>query len=216
MKHSSGTSLRLCPCCQRKPEDLDHFLKCDCNQGRAAAISKLKSDICLNDIHPVRYILSAGVAHFLTDSMTPFAQDVTEFPAHFHVIIKLALASQGRIGWQHAVKGYLSKQWSSLAQMDMYHSTKTDMQKGASRMQSILNGLSNFTRQIWLTRNAHLHDKDAVAVANIRSAETAEIRHYHDNSHLLMFADRHVCSRSLSRLLTGSASTRRRWLRRVK
>jgi hypothetical protein len=42
--------------------------------------------------------------------MLSFAPDFTECPAHFYDIIKSALASQERIRWQHAVKGYLSKQ----------------------------------------------------------------------------------------------------------
>ena len=209
-------SLRLCPCCKSQPEHLDHFLRCDCNQGRNAALSKLKSDICTTDIHPVRYLLSAGLVHWLTASPLPFAPSITEFPVHFHDMLNSALASQARIGWHQAVKGYFSKQWSILANLDMHHPTAKDVNKGSSRIRSILRGLFGFTSQIWLARNAHLHAKDDEAVANIRSTENAEICHYHTNPHLLIFADRHLCSRSLNQLLNGSASTRRRWLRRVK
>ena len=91
-------SLRLCPCCKSQPEHLDHFLQCDCNQGRRAALSKLKSEICTSDIHPVCYLFSAGLVHWLTVSPLPFAPPIMEFPIHFHELINSALASQERIG----------------------------------------------------------------------------------------------------------------------
>lgn len=141
-------SLRLCPCCKSQHEHLDHFLQCAHNQSQHAALSKLKSDICTTDIHPVRYLLSSGLVHWLTASQTPFAPSITEFPEHFHALLHSALASQARIGWNQAVKGYISKQWSILATMDMHHPTATDTNKGSSRIRSILRGLFDFTRQL--------------------------------------------------------------------
>ena len=161
-------------------------------------------------------MLFRSLHHWLSDPTTPFAPTYSEFPVHFHDTIKAALASQARIGWYQAMKGYLSKYWTILATMDMYHPTAKDPQPGNARMRTITNSIYKYTRAIWLSRNLALHATDDAEAANIRSSELAEIRHYHANPNLLQFGDRHLCSRSLPRLLAGSASTRRRWLRRVK
>ena len=139
-----------------------------------------------------------------------------EFPPHFSPLLQDALNAQQSIGWENAVKGLFSSRWRHLAALDMYSATCFDTTKGSSRMRSIIQSTHDFTYHIWLARNSALHQKDDADLARIRSAELAEIRHYHSSPHLLRFADRHYCSRSLDRLLSGSASTRRRWLRRVK
>ena len=209
-------SLRLCPCCKVQPETHAHLLQCKVNPERPSALSKLKSDICTDDAHPVRYLLSSGLSHWISTPEELFDPPVSEFPSHMQERIQAALSSQARIGWHQAAKGYLSKHWASLATMDMYHPTAIDLQKGTTRMRSLTHSIYQFTDQIWKSRNSALHDTDDATVALIRSSETAEIRHYHAHPSLLQFSDRHLCSRSLSRLLSGSASTRRRWLRRVK
>ena len=210
-------SLRLCPCCKATAETNEHFLQCAANPARLQSLSKLKLDIQTSDIHPVRYLLFAGICHWLQNQDTPFDPSIREFPEHLLAPIKAALASQARIGWHQAVKGYFSKHWSALANLDMHHPTNSDRQKGTMRMRSIIQSVHQFTTQTWKSRNSALHAIDDTTATQIRSSEAAEIRHYHHaNPSLLMFSDRHLCSRSLHRLISGSASTRRRWLRRVK
>ena len=65
-------------------------------------------------------------------------------------------------------------------------------------------------------RNSVLHSDSESVLADIRSKEIAEIKHYHSRPQLLLAADQHYCERSLSRLLSASSSTRRRWLKIVK
>ena len=209
-------SLKLCPCCATHSEDDKHLMTCQCNPGRKSAMSTLKNEICTNDIHPVRHLLHAGIYHWLTTPHDPYTPPVSEFPLHMQTTIREALATQARIGWHQALKGYFSKQWLLLATMDIHNRTSSDFQRGNARMRSIIQSVQRFTKQIWLSRNSALHVTDDAAMKNIRSSETAQIRHYHENPSLLVFADRHLCSRSLPKLLAGSASTRRRWLHRVK
>ena len=42
------------------------------------------------------------------------------------------------------MKGYFSKQWSILGNLDMHHTTAIDVNKGSSRIRSILRGLFDF------------------------------------------------------------------------
>ena len=78
-------------------------------------------------------------------------------------------------------------------------------------MRSIIQSVHQFTtQQTWKSRKSALHATDDTTATQIRSSEAAEIRHYHANPSLLMFSNRHLCSRSLHRLISGSASTCRR------
>ena len=89
-------------------------------------------------------------------------------------------------------------------------------QLGANRMMQLVKKLYVFNSSMWKSRREILHATDSQTMVEIRSTETAEIRHYFQNPGLLAFNDRHLCEGSQASLLNGSASTRRRWLRRVK
>ena len=115
-----------------------------------------------------------------------------------------------------ATKGFFSNLWSPLATRDMYHPTKTDEQKGSIRMQQVIQATYAHNVRIWRSRNDALHSSTTPQLADIRSAEFAEIQQIHGEPNSLCLADRHMCEGSLERLLGGSATTRRRWLRRVK
>jgi hypothetical protein len=119
-------SLRLCPCCKEKSETNEHFLQCKANPARLQSLSKFKSDIQTIDIHPVRYLLHAGICHWLTNQDASFDPSISEFPEHLLAPIQAALLSQACIGWHQEVKGYFSKNWAELANMDMHHPTTTD------------------------------------------------------------------------------------------
>ena len=168
-------SLRLCPRCKEKSETNEHFLQCEANPARLQSLSKLKSDIQTTDIHPVRYLLFAGICHWLKNPDTLFDPSTSEFPEHLLVPIQEALSFQARIGWHQAVKGYFSKNWAALANMDMYHPTATDQQKGTMRMRSIIQSVQLYTTQTWKYRNSALHDTDDTTATQIRSSEATEI-----------------------------------------
>ena len=209
--------LAKCPCCKDKVETHQHFLQCVSNSKRSINLGNLRSAICNSDIHPVRYLLLNGMCHWLTHGdELPFTPSLAEYPPHFFSHLKEALEAQQSIGWDNAVRGFYSKLWHKIASMDMYQPSKNDSQKGEDRMRSIISAAHEFTYATWIARNGDLHQTGDEILANIRSVELAEIRHYHDNPNLLLASDRHYCSRPVETLVSGSAATRRRWLRRVK
>jgi hypothetical protein len=113
--------------------------------------------------------------------------------------------------------GFLSTEWSTLARLDMHDPTQSDIVIGRHRIRKVLAAIHTFARQLWLARNSVLHaDTEAATVTTARTAEQIEVRYYHQRPHLLRFDDRHLCDRSLQQLMTGSSSTRRRWLRLAK
>ena len=80
-----------------------------------------------------------------------------------------------------------------------------------------MGGVERRLHVLWEKRNAALHKKEANNLeVPIRSADAVAIKHYHGKPHLLRFDNRHLCERPLSKLLSGSTSTQRRWLRLVR
>ena len=207
--------LKLCPCCRSREETPLHLLLCTDNPDHLTSLATLKSDMLTNDIHPVRYLLYDGIHHWSTMSDDPFDPQLTQYPPHFQPLLSRALEEQSQIGWEFALKGYLSNTWSLIAQQGM-DSPSHDLRNGEKRIRSILTSIYSHTRRIWLSRNSVLHSHNDSTLADIRSQEIAEIKFYHSRPELLLSADQHLCQRSLSRLLSGSSSTRRRWLSMVK
>ena len=118
-------TLQLCPCCRKEPETPLHFLYCSQNPVFDSSWTTLRSDVINNDSHPVRYLLVAGLLHATKPS--------DQFPSHFASAISSALQEQRSIGWSNAFKGYFSKQWANMAQIDMYTGSR-DTKQGATRM----------------------------------------------------------------------------------
>ncbi|KAI2498643.1 hypothetical protein MHU86_15820 [Fragilaria crotonensis] len=206
-------SLKLCPCCQVADETPHHFLRCTANPAFASSRSTLRSDILTNDSHPIRYLIVEGICHVIS-SDSAFAPDIHQYPSHFHPGITSALSSQQQIGWNSAVKGFLAREWSELALLDM-HTPRCDPRAGNNRMQRIISALCQHTRRLWIARNGCLHDSTSSNHLS-STAEAIEIEYYHSRPHLLRIGDQHYCQRSLSKLLEGPSATRRRWLRKVK
>ncbi|KAI2493658.1 hypothetical protein MHU86_20873 [Fragilaria crotonensis] len=210
-------SLSLCPCCKVSVETSDHLLHCTSCPERTQHVKSLKSTICSEDIHPVRYILAAGILHWLDhgDSV-PFTPSLSEYDPKFTSMLQDAIRDQARIGWGNALRGFFCKAWRETANHDFHAPNRLEIARGDARMRSIIEATHEFTRLTWLSRNSALHAKADDDVRATRDSEIAEIKLYHSMPHLLPLHDQHYCSGSLAKLLSGSASTRRRWLRVVK
>ncbi len=135
-----------------------------------------------------------------------------KYPQRYHDPLMTAISAQANIGWHHLSRGFLTSAWRDLASLHQTKSTQ-DSSRGHSRILQALSDLHAFTRSLWEGRNDALHLARDTADAAIYSVESAELRHYHSNPHLLPASDQHYCSKSLDQLLRGSPSTRRRWLR---
>lgn len=210
-------ALSLCPCCEETTETHEHLLRCDSCPQRELHVKTMKAAICNDDIHPVRYVIAAGIIHWMdhADSV-PFNPSLSEYDQVYIPLLQDALQSQARIGWGNALKGFFSKSWREIACLDFHDPYRVDSGKGEARLRSIIDATHEFTRSIWLSRNTALHDNvDGDSRCN-RDTEIAEIRHYHNMPNLLPPHDQHYCSRSLEKIISGSGSNRRRWLRIVK
>ena len=208
--------LKLCPCCRSHEETPYHLLTCTSNPELLSSLATMKSDMLTKDVHPVRYLIHAGIHHWTTQPAgVLFEPLISQYPPHFQELLPRALEEQQAIGWDVALKGYLSTTWSVLAQYGM-SSPSREQRLGEQRMRGLLRSFHGHTRRLWISRNSALHSHSDATLMDIRSQEVAEIKFFHNRPELLLSSDRHLCHRSLDRLLSGSSSTRRRWLRMVK
>lgn len=209
--------LSLCPCCKAAVKTTDHLMRCNSSPQRDLHVQTMRAGICTKDSHPVRYIIALGIIHWLDhDESVPFNPSLSEYDPTFIPLLRTALQSQARIGWSNALKGFFSKSWSDIASRDFLNPNREDSPKGAARLRSIIDATHEFTRAIWLSRNSALHDKADDDARRTRDTDIAEIRIYHSKPHLLPYHNQHYCCRSLDKLISGSSSNRRRWLRIVK
>ncbi|KAI2502424.1 hypothetical protein MHU86_12000 [Fragilaria crotonensis] len=209
-------AIKRCPCCKTAEETHVHFLRCTSNPVFESSLSLLTSDsILTHDIHPLRYLISAGIHHVLTSDAN-FSPVTHQYPAHFHSLIESALSSQQDIRWNSAIKGYFSRDWADMVQLEM-HANIRDSRKGARhRMKQIISALCAHVRRLWLAQNGCLHNATD-AETQSHSTQAIEIQYYHSRpQHLLRQGDQLYCQRPLSKLLSGPPSPRRRWLRKVK
>ena len=168
-------ALQLCPCCRKAPETQFHMLQCRSNKSRAEILTSFQRSICDSDIHPVKYILTAGIQSWFTDPTMAFAPNLTEFPTHHQLGLQHDIDKQSIIGWHQAVLGFLSNSWQTAASLDMFHATYRNPARGNSVISKVLRALHTATREIWLSRNKSLHDNSDELVKAIKSSEAAEI-----------------------------------------
>ena len=171
----------------------------------------------LSDQHPSQLALAVCLENFLKSPNEPITIDLPALPKFVAAPLQQAIQEQSQIGWQAALKGFLSLTWLRLASINQLNHEKMDHKAGRHRIHKALNALQDFARAIWLGRNDALHQEKETADTQVYSAESAEIRHYHSNPTLLPASDVHYCNNvTLNRLIQSRPSVRRRWLRRVR
>lgn len=228
--HQNETSLDQCPCCQTNPETQSHLLTCDKNPNRANALNELKTGrstsvaahraVSLMTDCLIQWLSSPTItptidAHMTTPSNNPYDQN--QLSPHMMEILQSAITEQSQIGWLNMIRGFQSKQWRNLASTHMRDdSVPKQHTDGNQRISTVLQRINSFVKSIWQGRNDALHKSDKADDRLYQSLESAEIRHYFMQPHLLAAQDRHYCTGTLLQLLRHRPSIRRRWLMRVR
>ena len=132
-------------------------------------------------------------------------------------LVQQAIADQTAIGWLQATRGFLAKTWMSVASLSYDAKKVVPRPDGGHRIRQILiKALHHLTTALWAGRNSALHDSDKPQSTTIPSLVDAKIMQYHCEPELILTDDSFYCEQSLHRLLSSSASIKRRWLQRVK
>ena len=139
-------------------------------------------------------------------------------PLDYTSLVREAIIDQTSIGWIHAMRGFLSQKWVTLAgtYCNAPNAAITTRFDGGFRIQRSLKAWDRLTTDLWCGRNEALHDTKEAMGQNLKALVDVEISKLHCDSDALLSADSPYCEISLQRLLRSSASTKRRWLHRVK
>ena len=211
---SQDEVLKQCPCCRDATEDSRHFLRCMQNPYMNDGLQALRRS-SVGGSHPFRRILVSGIKHWIQTGESNFDIEFNEYPTHMHASLNRIISEQNRIGWDNAIKGFLSKSWIDLASVS-YDSDKLSVAEGAQRLREGIKALHTFTKGLWKARNAALHDADEGQNQQLRSRMQDTIIHMHQHPNDICFEDRYLCNMPLSNLLTSSPSTQRRWIKRMR
>jgi hypothetical protein len=117
-------------------------MTCERNPYHGAGFTGLLRDPTLLDAHPLRRMVLGGLQHWKQhESMDDYQPHMREYPEHIHTLYATAIRRQSTIGWDNALRGFLSKAWYDIAEAS-YDATKTtDKTKGATRMKSLIYSL---------------------------------------------------------------------------
>ncbi|KAI2495165.1 hypothetical protein MHU86_19350 [Fragilaria crotonensis] len=166
--------------------------------------------------HPVFQILRDGITSWV-EGIEVYDPPIDQIPSKFHDRLRAALRDQQTIGWDNAVKGYLSVEWRFMAADAMFDSSPAKTDSGFYRIHNILKAAHILMQTTWKARNKMLHDNQDAVNRHIREAEAEERTEMHRQSKNLRAGDQHYCEQPLEKILRNkSASSRRRWLRYMK
>lgn len=226
-KHSTTQDHIRCPCCHIAKETQLHLLQCRLNKGRKPALAKFIKKDKKHGGNPFRRIFADLVAQWMTDpnQIPTFEKCRDTFlqhdivPVEYSTLVNQAIMEQTSIGWIHALRGYISKTWSIVASSSYPNprAQKGITPEGGHRIQQVLRAIHRVITDIWCGRNDMLHERQAEQeAATLKHVVDTEISRFHCEPDLMLTEDIHYCEQSLQRLLRSSASTKRRWLYRVK
>ncbi|KAI2512014.1 hypothetical protein MHU86_2302 [Fragilaria crotonensis] len=110
--------LQLCPCCRTVIETSTHVIRCQQNPDHATALKEFRRRMSPEEYHPVFQFLKDDVIAWIEDR--EFHPMLTDFSGEIRDSLRVALRDQTQIGWDNAIKGYLSVAWRDTAQKSLY------------------------------------------------------------------------------------------------
>ncbi|KAI2510061.1 hypothetical protein MHU86_4355 [Fragilaria crotonensis] len=111
--------LETCPCCLSDKETTEHFLRCHCNDQLFEGRSQLSKDSYETSPHLLKHLLMDGIRFWQhTGNQDFYPTTLQQYPQHMREAVHQVLQKQSAIGWDNALRGYLSKAWIHLASLD--------------------------------------------------------------------------------------------------
>ena len=150
-----------------------HYLYCtstNATQATCVLVQDIKTT--LKKEHIAMPIYQAIITHLIsTLSNTPHTPHTPpDIPTPLDTITQDAIRAQNNIGWQHFLKGRISKHWSEA--QAMYYTQRTDIDK---RKYTILRWKKRLLHAViggcitsWEKRNTELHGEQAPVSAHTR------------------------------------------------
>jgi hypothetical protein len=201
-----------CPSCDQEHEDDDHVYRC-AHMLRAqwrTDLFRALQDKFGSFLDPdLLAIIRIGLTSFFADSSVDFTE---RFPADSqdHPYTRL-ITQQGLIGWDHFIRGKISKEWG--ARQYAYARRYNLLDESKQWQTALVRFLAHSSQRLWQIRNGCRHGIDAATQTQLAQEQIhREVRCLYHLRGVVLTQDRHLFRDTVELHLTESIAQLRTWL----
>lgn len=218
--HGNKKIDKRCFRCRHLREDFDHILWCPMGRLlRPAFWTKFTTVLTsLNTAPYIQHKLEYGILQWQQrgqDSAWPI------LPPPYHDTIgrltHIAYFEQEQLGWEQALRGRLSKKWGEA--QDQYYKDRfpNNLHTGSTWTTKVISALWEYSKDIWMERNAAYHGVDAEDAKVKRSDDLNDliVRSYQLDRHHVAFAHTPLFKSPIETYLKQNDDAKRSWLRSI-
>jgi hypothetical protein len=205
-----------CPSCGQEDEDQEHVLRCKdrrIRKIRYQAAIKLRANIVTTKGGSTTWsVLHRCILAWLDGTQADITQALKALPMSnvLRKILSTAITGQERIGWNFALRGYLSSAWIEAQMYENPKSNKMGLQ--TQWLPSIISQLWKFYLAMWEARNEILHGRDTTNT-NIRDSSVDErVRTIYSIQEDFAVSDQVLFDMPLQLRLSTSIQSKKHWL----
>jgi hypothetical protein len=205
----------LCPCCHAPDETYEHILRCSAASvvlARDKFLAKMKK----LDVRGTTTwkVFHQAVQNWLLDGDAmkhPCLDNYILMPGH-RVLLTTALKNQDKIGWNYALRGYLSTSWVE-AEYHINRAAHDDIRK--KWLRKIIKVLWSFNKTMWTHRNSVLHSTTVPLRELKESAVNTKIRTLFEQQPDFAVLDQVLFDTPLEVMLSRPLQAKKHWIRLV-
>ena len=125
------------------------------------------------------------------------------------ILLETALTNQEKIGWNYALRGYLSTSW-----VDSEHIVNKQPHDGLRQtwLRTIIKNIWKFGKTMWTHRNSVLHSKTTPQKDLTESGVNAQIRSLYEQQHDFAALDQVIFDTPLEVMLTRPIRSKKHWV----
>ncbi|KAI2500974.1 hypothetical protein MHU86_13519 [Fragilaria crotonensis] len=158
------------------------------------------------EYHPVFRVLTISVLAWLNKETDVI--DLAEFPSKFRLGLQQALQDQDKLGWEQAIKGFVSVEWRHLLTLGM-GITRANWREWGCKTAVRAEDFQSISIIIVDGEESSVTGQQREGMKAIRQEEVAEIKRMYQQPELISATDRHYCEQPLSAILKKSPASRR-------
>ena len=212
-KITKDPSSSHCPCCNSPDETFEHILQC---KAPAVVTARDKASTKLRSIPQARESLAWKVLYQALLNWLQFGNKMTHpcLDNYFlkpgqRTLLETALKDQDKIGWDFAMRGYLSTSWVTMEAYGKNDPTQTRQ----SWLKAIIKALWRFNKTMWTHRNSILHSNEIPLRELRESSVNSLIRSLYDQQQDFAVLDQVIFDTPLEVLLHRPIRSKKHWIR---
>ena len=214
-KITKDPSSSLCPCCKLPDETFEHILRCkapSAEKARVSAQTKLSS-LSKKLGSTTWKVLHQALCNWLKhgNKMTHPCLDGYFLKAGQRPLLETALKNQDKIGWDYAMRGYLSTSWVDSEYYGKHGATPDSVRQ--SWLRSIIKEIWVFNKTMWTHRNSILHSTEIPLRELRESSVNSHIRSLYDQQQDFAVLDQVIFDTPLDVLLQRPLRSKKHWIR---